>query len=74
VGIAQLACFLGDGFPDVIRVWPREPPTRRTAWLILHEDMRRSARIRAVSAAIAEAFRHQRNTLADGIRSKSGPH
>ena len=74
VGIAELACFLGDGFPDVIRVWPHEAPARRTAWLILHEDMRRSARIRAVSAAISEAFRHQRNTLAEGFRSKSGSH
>jgi DNA-binding transcriptional LysR family regulator len=69
VGIAELACFLGDCFPDVVRVWPHEAPARRTAWLILHEDMRRSARIRAVSAAITEAFRHQRNTLAEGIRS-----
>jgi hypothetical protein len=43
-------------------------------WLILHEDMRRSARIKAVSAAITEAFRHQRNTLAEGIRSKSRSH
>ena len=67
-GIAELACFLGDGFPDVIRVWPREAPARRTAWLILHEDMRRSARIRTVSTAITEAFSRQRNTLAEGIR------
>lgn len=67
VGIAELACFLGDGFPDVIRVWPHEAPARRTAWLIMHEDMRRSARVRTVSAAITEAFRRQRNTLAEGI-------
>ena len=74
VGIAELACFLGDCFPDVTRVWPHEAPARRTVWLILHEDMRRSARIRAVSAAITESFRHQRNTLAEGIRSKLGSH
>lgn len=67
VGIAELACFLGDGVPDVMRVWPQEAPARRAVWLILHEDMRRSARIRTVSAAIAEAFRHQRNILAEGI-------
>ena len=73
VGIAELACFLGDCSPDVIRVWPHEAPARRTVWLILHEDMRRSARIRAVSAAITEAFRHQRNTLAEESRSRSAP-
>jgi len=74
VGIAELACFLGDCFPEVIRVWPHEAPARRNVWLILHEDMRRSARIRAVSAAITEAFRQQRNTLREGIRSKSRSH
>src|SRR5262249_9654700 len=31
VGIAELACFLGDSSPDLIRVWPNEPPTCRTA-------------------------------------------
>jgi len=70
VGIAELACFLGDCFPDVIRVWPHEEPACRTAWLILHQDMRRSARVRAVSAAITEAFRDQRATLTKGIRGK----
>jgi DNA-binding transcriptional LysR family regulator len=73
VGIAELACFLGDRFPDVVRVWPHEAPARRTAWLIVHEDMRRSARIRTVSAAITEAFRQQRRTLAEGnLPSKVG--
>ncbi len=64
VGIAELACLLGDGSPGVIRIWPDEPPVRRTVWMIVHKDMRRSARIRAVSTAIGEAFRHRRNALA----------
>jgi DNA-binding transcriptional LysR family regulator len=63
VGIAELACFLGDSSPNLVRVWPTEAPARRTAWLIVHQDMRRSARIRAVSAAITEAFRRQRKIL-----------
>jgi DNA-binding transcriptional LysR family regulator len=66
VGIAELACFLGDSSPDLVRVWPNELPRRRTAWLIVHQDMRRSARIRAVTAAITEAFRRQRTTLEQG--------
>jgi DNA-binding transcriptional LysR family regulator len=66
VGIAELACFLGDASPDLIRVWPHEASARRTAWLVVHQDMRRSARIRAVSAAIGDAFRRQRKILEDG--------
>jgi DNA-binding transcriptional LysR family regulator len=66
VGIVELTCFLGDSSPDLVRVWPHEPPARRTVWLIVHQDMRRAARIRAVSAAIGDAFRRQRNLLEDG--------
>lgn len=72
VGIAELACFLGDSSPDLVRVWPHESPARRTAWLIVHQDMRRAARIRAVSAAIGDAFRHQRSILEDGSHTPSG--
>ena len=72
-GIAELACFLGDSSPDLVRIWPDEPPARRTAWLVIHQDMRRSARIRVVSASIGEAFRRQRKTLEQGSQGRSGP-
>jgi len=66
VGIAEVACFLGDASPDLVRVWPHEVPAHRPAWLIVHQDMRRSARIRAVSAAIGDAFHSQRRVLKEG--------
>jgi len=66
VGIAELACLLGDASSDLVRVWPDEAPAQRTAWLIMHQDMRRSARIRAVSTAIGDVFRRQRKTLGQG--------
>ena len=66
VGVAELACFLGDASPDLVRIWPHEIPVHRSAWLIVHQDMRRSARIRAVSAAIGDAFRSQRRVLEEG--------
>jgi DNA-binding transcriptional LysR family regulator len=65
-GIAELACFLGDASPDLVRIWPDEPPARRTLWLIMHQDMRRSARLRAVSTAIGDAFRGQRRVFEEG--------
>ncbi|HEY2481281.1 MAG TPA: LysR family transcriptional regulator [Caulobacteraceae bacterium] len=66
LGIAELACFLGDSSAEIVRVWPDEPPSLRSAWLIAHQDLRRSARIGVVSAAIGEAFRRQRRVLARG--------
>ena len=66
LGIVELACCLGDLSHDLVRVWPQEAPTKRTVWLIIHPDMRRSARIRVVSAAISDAFRRQRRILETG--------
>ena len=68
IGIVELACFLGDTSADLVRVWPREAPAHRTAWLIVHQDLRHSARIRAVAAAIADMFRRQSKTLEHGCR------
>jgi DNA-binding transcriptional LysR family regulator len=65
-GIAELACFLGDDSPGVIRIWPRERPILRPVWLIVHQDLRRSARIKVVSAAIVNAFRREARVLRDG--------
>jgi DNA-binding transcriptional LysR family regulator len=67
VGIAELACYLGDECADLIRIWPDEPPALRTAWLVVHQDLRRSARIRVVTAAIVETFRRQSATLRRGM-------
>jgi DNA-binding transcriptional LysR family regulator len=65
-GIAEVACFLGDSTPDLVRVWPKRAPARRVVWLIMHQDMRRAARIRAVSSAITEAFRRHKRVLEQG--------
>jgi len=66
IGIAELACFLGDDCADLVRVWPGEPPALRSVWLVLHKDLRRSARIRVVSSTIGDTFRRQRKILQHG--------
>jgi DNA-binding transcriptional LysR family regulator len=66
IGIAELACFLGDDCADLVRIWPGEPPALRSVWLVLHEDLRRSARIRVVSSTIGDTFRRQRKILQHG--------
>jgi DNA-binding transcriptional LysR family regulator len=66
IGIAELACFLGDDCADLVRVWPDRLPALRSVWLVMHEDFRRSARIRVVSSAISDAFRRWRKILQHG--------
>jgi DNA-binding transcriptional LysR family regulator len=64
-GIAELACFLGDDSREVIRVWPAKA-TLRSVWMIVHQDLRRSARIKAISSAIAEVYRKESKLLRFG--------
>jgi len=72
IGICELACFFGDSHPEVVRVWPEERPNLRPIWLITHQDLRRAARIRVVSAAIAAAFEREAKTLRYGARPSHG--
>src|SRR5215469_10306136 len=66
LGICELACFFGDNHSEVVRVWPDEAPNLRPIWLITHRDLRRAARIRLVSAAIAAAFEGKAKILRYG--------
>jgi hypothetical protein len=47
-------------------------PVLRTAWLVMHQDLRRSARVRIVASAIVEAFRRQGTALRRGLRRGTG--
>jgi DNA-binding transcriptional LysR family regulator len=70
IGIAELACFLGDERADLARIWPDEPPALRTAWLVVHQDLRRSARIRVVTSAIVAAFHRQSGAFRGGVTGR----
>ena len=66
LGICELRCIFGDEQAALVRVWPREEPTLRSIWLVTHEDLRRAARIRLVSSAIADAFKRNSAVLRYG--------
>jgi DNA-binding transcriptional LysR family regulator len=59
VGIVQLPSFVGDAHPDLVRVFP-EVEEPYGVWLVLPQANRRIASVRAVSEAIAAAFRQRR--------------
>ena len=66
LGISELACFLGDDCSELVRVWPDQVPTLRSVWLVMHEDLRRTARVRAVAAVVAAAFERNASFLRHG--------
>jgi DNA-binding transcriptional LysR family regulator len=66
LGISELACFVGDERSELVRVWPDQVPTLRSVWLVMHEDLRRTARVRVVAAAVAAAFEQNAGFLRRG--------
>ncbi|OMQ24686.1 LysR family transcriptional regulator [Serratia oryzae] len=55
LGIGLLSCFLADKDPDLIRIFP-ENKDWVDIWLVLHPDLQRAARVRAVVQALEESF------------------
>ena len=73
IGISELPCCLADDHPEIERVWPGERPTMRQVWMIMHQDLRRAARIRLVTNAIAETFERNAAVLRYGRPRRSSP-
>lgn len=57
MGIAVLPCYAGDAEPELVRLVPSSKCVRNPVWLVVHEDMRQSARIRAISDFLAAELR-----------------
>ena len=47
MGLVMLPCLAGDSAPDLVRATMREPVPSRDIWILTHEDLRRTARVRA---------------------------
>jgi DNA-binding transcriptional LysR family regulator len=54
VGIAILPCHLSDPDPDLIRLLPPERVLSVELWIVVHRDLARTARVRAVMDFITE--------------------
>ncbi|EFE95603.1 LysR family transcriptional regulator [Serratia odorifera] len=57
LGIGLLSSFLADEDPDLVRIFP-DSKDWVDIWLVLHPDLQRAARVRAVVSALEEAFTH----------------
>lgn len=55
LGIGLLSAFLADKDPELVRLFP-ENKDWVDIWLVLHPDLQRAARIRAVVQALEESF------------------
>jgi DNA-binding transcriptional LysR family regulator len=66
-GIAVLPTFVGDRVPGLVRIFP-ERIGINSGWIVYHESMRDSARVRAVSDGLIRYFSRHEN-LFSGMES-----
>jgi DNA-binding transcriptional LysR family regulator len=73
IGLAVLPCYLGDPEPGLARALPDGPvpALERELWIVTHQDLRRTARVRAFFDAVAEGIRADR-MLIEGTASVCG--
>jgi DNA-binding transcriptional LysR family regulator len=69
LGLAALPCYLGDASPGLLRVWPPVEAMATALWILTHEDLRRTARVRAFTEFAAEALGRER-ALFEGRRPR----
>ncbi|WGR92443.1 LysR substrate-binding domain-containing protein [Bradyrhizobium sp. ISRA443] len=69
LGLALLPCYVGDLAPGLRRVTPKTLAEPRSAlWLLTHDDLKRTARIRATLDFLAKALAAER-ALFEGKRA-----
>lgn len=61
LGMAYLACNLGDRHPNLVRAPFQKPLPYRSIWLLLHRDLRNTARVRLFVDFLADRVRARRN-------------
>jgi len=61
LGMAYLACNLGDRHPGLIRAPFQKPLPYRSLWLLLHRDLKNTARVRLFVDFLAKQIKSRRN-------------
>jgi DNA-binding transcriptional LysR family regulator len=63
MGLAMLPCFMADSEPSLVRLPPGDPIADRDIWLLTHEDLRHTARVRRFLDFMADAILAKRDLI-----------
>ena len=71
LGIAMLPCMMGDVAPGLIRATDRKPTPARDIWVLTHNDLRRTARVRAFMDFAESVIRENKSLLVGELPANS---
>ncbi len=63
LGVALLPCFAADLEPDVVRVLGQQVEVTRDVWVVVHREMARVPRVRAVASFLGDVVREEQRLL-----------
>lgn len=63
LGIAALPCFLGDQSGKLVRLTEPIKEMENALWILTHEDLRRTARVRAFTEHLSKGLRKDKHLL-----------
>ncbi len=66
LGVATLPCFMGDPEPELERVTAPDPEIASALWLLTHQDLRTTARVRAFLDFMAQSLASDIDLLEGG--------
>ena len=69
LGLAALPCYLGDTSPGLVCVRGPIAAMQTALWVLTHQDLRRTARIRAFTEFATDAF-VRRRALLEGVQAR----
>jgi DNA-binding transcriptional LysR family regulator len=55
MGIGEIPTHLAESFEELVRIWPQRSEDY-DLWLVMHKDLHRTARVRAVADAVVDAL------------------
>jgi DNA-binding transcriptional LysR family regulator len=73
LGVAPLPCGIADLEPDLVRISPLPDDFTLDLWLLTHEDLRRTARIRVFLDFLAEALAKEAPLLEGHVPRRTDP-
>ncbi|MCZ6772497.1 MAG: LysR family transcriptional regulator [Proteobacteria bacterium] len=65
-GLTYLPCFIGDRYPGLVRAPYQKPVPDRSLWLLLHSDLRKTARIRIFVDFMAHRIKSRKDEFVAG--------
>ncbi len=63
MGLIMVPCIAADDVSDLVRATDRDPVPSRDIWILTHEDLRRTARVRAFMEFAETVLRDNRSAL-----------